>query len=99
MSGTTAVILTIIGALVLCGVVAWFVIWRTRKDTYRGTVADKQVSERTDGDGGSYAVYVLVVALEGGGRRSVTVGKKIWEQFAVGDRIVKEAGSGAPRKG
>ena len=46
MNGTTAVILTIIGALVLCGAVAWFVIWRTRKDTYRGTVADKQVSGR-----------------------------------------------------
>ena len=57
MSGTTAVILTLVGAVVLCGVVVWFVLQRTKRDTYRGTVADKTVSDRTDGDGGTYNVH------------------------------------------
>jgi hypothetical protein len=99
MSGTTAVILTLVGAVVLCGVVVWFVLRRTKRDTYRGTVADKTVSERTDGDGGTYNVHLLVVALDEGGRRNITVGKKVLEQFAVGDRIVKEAGTNSPAKG
>lgn len=99
MSGTTAVILTLVGAVVLCGVVVWFVLWRTKRDAYRGTIADKMVNEGTDGDGGTYDIHVLVVALDEGSRRNITVGKKVWEQFAVGDRIIKEAGAHTPAKG
>ena len=99
MSGTTAVILTLVGAVVLCGGVVWFVLWRTRRDAYRGTVAVKRVNEGTDADGGTYDIHVLVVALEAGGQRNITVGKKTWDQFAVGDRITKEAGTQTPVKG
>lgn len=96
--GMTVVILTVVGALLLCGVVAWVVMAKLKADAYRGVVADKGSQEVSGANDSTATSYFLTVALEDGNHKRVRVGKKIWEQFAIGDSIVKEAGKYNPAR-
>lgn len=95
--GTFVVIFTIVGTLVLCGAVAWFFLSKAKKDAYSGTVVDKRTEERESSDS-SYTVYHLLVKLTDGTQKDITVSRKLYEQFTVGDAIVKEAGKFNPAK-
>ncbi len=89
-TGMIAVIATIVGTLVLCVVVVWLVIANTKKQAYQGIIARKNEEGQEGVKDGSYIVYTLVVKTEEGTEKSVVVGKEIWDQFKVGDRIVKK---------
>ncbi len=98
-TGLLVAIGTIAGTLLLCGIVVWLVLAKTRKEAYEGVVEQKKEEEREGTQDDSYTVYTLVVKTSSGQLKNVKVGKKIWEQFTVGDKIVKEPGKFNPVKG
>lgn len=97
-TGVLVVIGTIVGTLVLCGIVAWIVLANLKKQAYSGTVVRKFSEEHESADDGTYWSYHLVLKTEDGQQKSVTIGKKLWDSFKEGDKIVKEAGKFNPSK-
>lgn len=89
---------TIVGTLVLCGIIVWLVIVNTKKQAYTGIVIKKTEDEREGANDDTYLVYTLIVKTDDGKNKSVTLNKKLWESFKEGDRIIKEAGKFSPRK-
>lgn len=97
-TGVMVSIGTVVGALVLCGIVVWLVMANLRKQAYSGVVVKKHSEEHESADDGTYWSYHLVVKTDDGQQKSVIVGKKIWDSFKEGDKIVKEAGKLNPTK-
>ena len=82
----------------MCGAIVWIVLKKTKAQAYQRVIADKGSREVEGANESASTSYYLDVKLDGGGQKRVRVGKKIWEQFAVGDKIVKEAGKYNPTK-
>jgi len=61
--------------------------------TWSGTVVKKSRGLLD----GSNLYRRVTVATDGGGRERIRVGKALWKELAVGDRLAKEAG-GDPRR-
>ena len=97
MGALVAVLVVVVG-LALVGGVVWFVLNKMKGQEYRGTVTAKDTNQGIGKEGDTYSRYVLVVRSDDGTETKVTVGEKVWEQFSVGDRIVKEAGQYNPTK-
>lgn len=98
-TGLLVALITIIGTLALCGVVVWVVLKNMKKQAYQGVVTAKDEGEIEGSDDSTATYYVLDVKTDDGEQKKVRVGKKIWDQFNVGDRIVKESGKFNPTKG
>ncbi|MDE2462323.1 MAG: hypothetical protein KGO02_01220 [Alphaproteobacteria bacterium] len=93
-AGAVAAVLTVGGSLVLCAAVAWIVVARIRGENYAGVIADKSLN--TDDDGTSS--YRLILSLDDGRAKSVTVDKALWSSLAVGDKVVKRPGRFSPER-
>lgn len=97
-TGLLVALITIVGTLLLCGVVVWFVLASTKKQAYQGVILSKHEEEREGANDGEYTVYTLIIKTDEGIQKKITIGRKLWETFKVGDRIVKEAGKFNPTK-
>lgn len=71
--------------------------WKTEE--WDGVVADKTEITQNLSDGGDLTTYYLHVQLGDGDPERKSVGKKLWDQFEIGDKIVKRAGEKKPVKG
>lgn len=98
-TGLLVAIVTIVGTLAFCGIVVWLVLKNMKKQTYKGVVSAKNEGEIEGSDDSAATYYVLVVKTDDGMQKKVRVGKKIWDQFKVGDKIIKESGKYNPTKG
>ena len=94
-AGIVAAVLTLAGAVALCGAVAFIVVCRLKRQSYRGTVVQKMVS--TSDDDGTDS-YNLILSLDDGRPKSIALRRSLWETFAVGDTIVKRAGQLNPER-
>ena len=97
--GLVVAIATIVGTLALCGVIVWFLLKKMKNESYRGVITGKRKRETEDANDNVTVYYYLDIELETGGQKQVRLGRKLWEQFDVGDTIVKEAGKYNPTKG
>jgi hypothetical protein len=77
----------------------WVVLKNMKKQAYQGVIIAKDEGEIEGSDDSTATYYVLVVKTDDGMQKKVKIGKKIWDQFKVGDRIVKESGKYNPTKG
>lgn len=91
------VILVIVGTLALIGVVAYFWFARLKREAWEGQLVDKQEETSSGGDYDSTYYVLYVKTLDGSHRRSY-VRKKLFDQCAIGDRLVKVQGKAYPSK-
>lgn len=70
--------------------------WKTEE--WQGEVVDKTQIDTNTSDGGDYTTYYLHVKLPDGTVKRKSYDHKLWEQFAVGDRIEKRLGEKKPVK-
>lgn len=96
--GVLVVILTVVGTLVVCGIIVWVIMKNMKKQAYSGVVVRKDTGEMEGASDFTSTYYNLIVKTDDGIEKKVTVGEKIWNQFVVGDKIVKEAGQMNPKK-
>jgi hypothetical protein len=66
-------------------------------DAYEGVVVGHEERDIPQQRGIRHA-YLLRIRRADGSETKVDVGRRLWEQFADGDRIVKRAGSPWPEK-
>jgi hypothetical protein len=88
-SGIIASVLTVIGTLALCGVIAWVSISRARRDGYEGVIVEKAIVPPEDD---MPTVYRLVLPLKNGQGKTVSVDQKQWDSLSVGDKVMKRTG-------
>lgn len=98
-TGLLVAVGTIIITLAVCGIIVWVMFSSMKKQAWKGTVISKGSEEVEGASDFSSTSYSLKVKLDDGTQKNVRVGKKIWEQFKTGDKIVKEAGKLNPQKG
>lgn len=89
----------LLGTLILIAIIALpiYLIIRKRASSWTGEVVDKEshVEEEDDEDGGSTRVtlYNIKIKLTGSGDvKTHSVTQQKYEQFKVGDKVVKKAG-------
>lgn len=86
--------------LVVAGVII-SVIRRRVKESWKGKITDKKVEvevRKGDDFDRKVDVFCLYVKLEDGTSKKVSVGKKLYDSFSVGDTIEKAAGKYDPVK-
>ncbi|MHB8168192.1 MAG: DUF7489 domain-containing protein [Thermoleophilia bacterium] len=97
--GAVVAIITVVGTLIVISVIAWLILKRMKAGAWQGIVTVKDTSEIEGSDaGGSSISYYVVVTLDSGEQKRVRLGKKIWDEFDIGDKVVKEAGKYNPTK-
>ncbi len=89
----------ILGTLILIVIIALpiYLIIRSRRSSWTGEVVDKEshVEEESDSEDGASrtTVYNLKIKRDGNGVvKTHSVTAKKYEQFKVGDKVVKQAG-------
>lgn len=92
-----AILITVAGTLALIGVVAFWIIKRLRKDAWEGQLIDKRVETSSGGDYDTTNYVLYVKTTDGMDKRSF-VRKKHYEQFSIGDQLVKVKGETYPKK-
>lgn len=89
----------IIVIVVIVGLIVWAVL-RRKKSAWTGVVQSKSTSQSTDEDGNTTTYYHFKVVHDGSGKvKNHLVNAKVYQEFEVGDKIVKSAGSFALTKG
>ena len=97
--GAVVAIITVVGTLIVVSVIAWLILKKMKAGAWQGIVTVKDTSEIEGSDaGGSSISYYVVVTLDNGEQKRVRLGKKIWDEFDIGDKVVKEAGKYNPTK-
>ena len=97
--GAVVAIITIVVTLAVIGAIAWLILEKMKAGAWQGIVSAKDTGEVEGSDaGGSSISYYVVVTLDNGEQKRVRLGKKIWDEFDIGDKIVKEAGKYNPTK-
>jgi hypothetical protein len=93
-------IMMLIFLLPIIGVVLLLLkLAKKNKDSYwKGTISDKYTSEIEDDDGHESTVFILEVAIDGGGKRKVTVRKAMYDDCQVGNTLEKPKGAFNPVK-
>lgn len=92
------VIYTVLGTLVLIGIIAYLINLKNKNDEWEGKLVEKRIETRTDSNDSEQTIYALYIETVKGNNRRVAVRKKVYEQFEVGDQLVKVKGETAPRK-
>ena len=92
LSGVDVAIITVVGTLLLCGIVVWLYFRHVRASAYEGVIESKGTSESESNDGGTQTVYFIMVRLADGTQKRVHVNQKRWKEWSVGQAIVKRAG-------
>lgn len=87
--GAEIAIATIVDTLALCGVIAGVILGRVKKEAYAGVITSKHKEEHEDAQDSSYTSSYLMIKLNGGEKKRVTRGKKLWNQFSVAIRLSK----------
>lgn len=85
------------GTLVLIGILWYFMRKKMQKEVWEGVVTDKK-EQITSGDDYDQTFYVMWVQLTDGTTKKMTVPQKIFNQFNVGDKLIKAEGETYPRK-
>jgi hypothetical protein len=93
----TIIILTIVGTGLFIGIVVYFIRASVKKDAWEGEVIDKREETSTGGDY-DQTYYVLYIKATDGKQRRFPLRKKLWQQFNVGDKLIKPKGETVPRK-
>jgi len=97
--GAVVAIITVVGTLIVISVIAWLILKKMKAGAWQGIVTVKDTSEIEGSDaGGSSISYYVVVTLDNGEQKRVRLGKKIWDEFDIGDKVIKEAGKYNPTK-
>ena len=97
--GAVVAIITVVGTLIVISVIAWLILKKMKAGAWQGIVTVKDTSEIEGSDaGGSSISYYVVITLDNGEQKRVRLGKKIWDEFDIGDKVVKEAGKYNPTK-
>jgi hypothetical protein len=91
------IIAVIGGTLVLIGIVAYFIKARMKKDSYEGEII-KMFDEVSRGEDYDETYYYLLVQTTDGTQRKVQLPKKRFEQFSMGEQIIKVQGESWPKK-
>lgn len=92
------VLIVVVGSFLLIGLVAYLLISKLKKDAWEGELIDKQLVEMSSGGDYDTTNYVLVVKTAGGAKKRSYVSKKLFDQFSVGERLVKRKGETYPKK-
>jgi len=92
------VIYTVIGTLLLIGIIAYLLHIKNKNDEWEGELVDKRVETSTDSNDVETTHYALFIRTASGNNRHVRVRKNVYEQFAIGDKLVKVKGETAPKK-
>jgi hypothetical protein len=92
------IIYTVIGTAILIGIVAYVIHLKNKNDEWQGELADKKEEVRTDSNDVETTVYALHIKTQAGTERKVFVKKKIYQQFSVGDYLIKTKGETTPKK-
>ncbi len=96
LSGLDVAIITVVGALLLCAIVAFVVLRKVRADAYEGVIESKGSSESELSDGGTQTTYFVTVRLADGNHKRVHINEKRWKEWTVGQAVVKRAGKMQP---
>ena len=97
--GAVVAIITVVGTLIVVSVIAWLILKKMKAGAWQGIVTVKDTSEIEGSDaGGSSISYYVVITLDNGEQKRVRLSKKIWDEFDIGDKVVKEAGKYNPTK-
>lgn len=92
----------VVGIIVIAAIVA-LIVWlalRNKKSAWTGVLQSKSTSQSTDEDGNTTTYYHLKVVHDGSGKvKSHSVNPKVYQQFEVGDKVVKTAGAFGLTKG
>ncbi len=97
-TGLIVSVATAVITLAVCGVIVWVMFSNMRKQAWKGIVISKSSKEIEGASDFSSTSYFILVKLDNGTQKNIRVGRKIWEQFKAGDRIVKDAGKLNPQK-
>lgn len=76
----------------------WFIRQKTLKDAWSGTIQDKTTQTTKDSEGDTWEWYYFHVQLDSGEVVKKPVSRKVYDQFAIGDKAVKTAGQMDPVK-
>ncbi|MFN2296430.1 MAG: hypothetical protein ACK2U0_18665 [Candidatus Promineifilaceae bacterium] len=72
---------------------------KSKTASWKGTVVDKQEKKKRDPDGVETSYYLLYVKTDDSGKtQKMGISKEMFEDFAVGDRVEKQAGQYYPQK-
>ena len=92
LTGVDVAIITVVGTLLVCAVIAVLYFRHVRASAYEGVIESKGTSESESNDGGTQTVYFVMVRLADGKQKRVHVNQKRWKEWSVGQAIVKRAG-------
>jgi hypothetical protein len=74
-------------------------VQKSKTASWKGTVVDKQEKKQRDPDGVETSYYLLYVKIDDSGKtQKMGISKEMFEDFAVGDRVEKQAGQYYPQK-
>lgn len=92
LSGIDVAIITVGGTLLVCAIVVYVVMRRIRGSAYEGVIESKGTRDNDDSTS-----YFLVVKLDSGATKRVYLSQKLWSEWQVGQRVVKQAGQLNPQ--
>ncbi|MFA6889272.1 MAG: hypothetical protein WC254_07295 [Candidatus Woesearchaeota archaeon] len=96
--------------IIFAGAVVFFIvilsliivsIQKRKKEVWKGRLEDKKViteTRRNDEYNRKVDVYYLFIKLENGTNKKMSVNKKLYESFSIGDEIEKKEGMYDPVK-
>ena len=101
VSGLIGLVVIIAGVVVIWQAVrllpaAFGQMGATRREGYSAVVAEKLVQPGSDSDAPDR--YVLKLRTTEGDIKSVAIGRRLWENCEIGDRLVKHPGKWLPQK-
>jgi hypothetical protein len=91
-------IIIIVSAVVLIGGLSYFLISRLRKQAWEGQLFDKKIQTSSGANDIETSTYILYVKTTEGKTKRSYVRQKHFDQFSVGDNLIKEKGKLYPEK-
>ena len=95
LSGADWAIISTAGPILIIGIAVFLYLRRVRNSAYEGKVLSK--GSRVDDDDGTTS-YFIVVQLANGKTKRVYLKQKQWQQWAVGEALIKRPGALQPER-
>lgn len=73
-------------------------VLKSKNEDWSGEVIDKKMNTVDDDESGSHDYYYLVVKMDSGQERKVSLSRQLWESFQTGDKLHKPQGKLFPDK-
>jgi hypothetical protein len=91
-------VIVIVSTLVVIGLISYLIYTNNKKQAWEGELVEKRIDTYTGGNDNDTIHNVLIVKKTDGKLKKVYVTEKVYNQFLLGDKLIKVAGETVPKK-